>query len=459
MIPSAGRPVLTAQAMRAAEAAAMAAGTTEIALMRRAGEGIAQAILRLAAGRPVLVLCGPGHNGGDGFVAAAALRRQRQPVRVAAFGEPRSETARWARSLWDGPVVSWDDVAPAPVLVDAIFGTGLSRAPDERIMTVLRRCADAAILRIAVDLPSGIESDAGRLLADVPAFDVTLATGAIKPSHLVQPAARCVGQVRLIDIGIPIGGGARVASLPRLPHPDASSHKYSRGMVAIVAGAMGGAAELAATAALRAGAGYVLHLDDRTGVALGPNAIVRRSYTPESLTDNRIGAIVIGPGLGRDDTARARLGAALGSGRPLVIDGDALRLIEAMALADHIGVKILTPHGGEFAHMFGDSDASKPERARKAAAATRSVVVFKGADTVIAAPDGRTIFFPPASPWLSTAGTGDVLAGTIGAMLAAGLDPLEAAEAGVWLHGEAARRCGAAFIADDLADALSAVRG
>lgn len=326
-------------------------------------------------------------------------------------------------------------------------------------MAALNRLAAQARLRIAVDLPSGVESDGGLLFGEVPAFDVTLATGAAKPSHLLQPAAGHMGQVRLVDLGIPIESDTRVAHKPALPHPDAGSHKYSRGMVAIVAGGMAGASELAATAALRAGAGYVLHLGDGAVLQATPHAVVRRAYAPETLNDERIGAIVIGPGLGRDGEARARLGAALGSGRPLVIDGDALRLVEADALAAHIGPKILTPHGGEFSHMFGESDASKPDRARRAAASTGAVVVYKGADTVIAAPDGRTILCPPASPWLSTAGTGDVLAGAIGAMLAAGLDPLDAAEAGFWLHGEAARRCGAAFLADDLADALSAVRG
>ncbi len=324
----------------------------------------------------------------------------------------------------------------------------------------LARIAEAAWLRIAVDLPSGIATDTGRLLSKVPRFDITLALGAVKPSHLLQPAAGRMGEVRLLDIGVPASGAIRVMAAPALPSPDANSHKYNRGMVAVVAGSMSGASELAAMAAARAGAGYVLLL--ASNVVSGPvqpHAIVRRDFSPDALADDRIGAVAIGPGLGRDDDARRRLGAALGSGRPLVIDGDALRLVETEALAAHIGPKILTPHSGEFTHLFGDMTTDKLTATLAAARRSNAIVVHKGADTVIAAPDGRAILCPEASPWLSTAGTGDVLAGAVAAMLAAGLEPLAAAEAGVWLHAQAARTCGKAFIADDLADALSAVRG
>lgn len=459
MIPIDGQVVLTAKAMRAAEQVLFDGGMRETALMQRAGEAVAQSVARLAAGREVLVLCGPGNNGGDGYVAAASLRRQGLPVRVTASGEPRSESGRWARSLWEGGIETLDTAGPAPVLVDALFGTGLSRALDGSVQAALSRLASAAGLRIAVDLPSGVATDDGQLLGEVPRFDVTLALGAVKPAHLLQPAAQKMGHVRLLDIGVPVDGGTRVLAKPWLQEPNAASHKYSRGLVTIVAGAMSGASKLAATAALRAGAGYVLHLSESDGQAGHPHAIVRRDYSADALMDDRIGAIVVGPGLGRDNVARAKLGAALGSGRPLVIDGDALRLVDADALGEHIGPKILTPHGGEFTHLFGDATGAKTDQTLHAAERTGAVVVHKGADTVIAAPDGRTILCPEANAWLSTAGTGDVLAGAIGAMLAAGLEPLAAAEAGVWLHGRAARRCGRAFIADDLADALSAVRG
>lgn len=237
-----------------------------------------------------------------------------------------------------------------------------------------------------------------------------------------------------------------------LPQPGPDSHKYTRGMVAIVAGGMAGASELASLAAMRAGAGYVLHLGEGQGA---PHALVRKAFSPEALADDRIGAIVVGPGLGRDDAARHMLDASLAAHRPLVIDGDALRLIDPASIP---AGSILTPHAGEFAHLFGQ-EGDKIARTRRAAAQTGAVIVHKGPDTVIAAPDGRVVVAGAASPWLSTAGTGDVLAGAIGAMRAAGLDPFAAAGAGVWLHGAAARRLGPAFIADDLADALSAVRG
>ncbi|WP_322963705.1 NAD(P)H-hydrate dehydratase [Sphingomonas fuzhouensis] len=460
MTPIDGLPVLTAAEMRAAEQSAMAAGVAEATLMERAGGLVAQAVARLAAGREVLVLCGPGNNGGDGYIAAAALRRQGLSVRVAASHDPRSDGALWARTAWDGPIESLDRVDPAPVLVDAIFGTGLSRAPDDAVQTVLARLVAAAGLRIAVDLPSGVSTDDGKTWGQVPRFDVTLALGAVKPSHLLQPAASVMGHVRLLDIGVPVSSQVRVLTQPALPEPDAASHKYSRGMVAVVAGSMSGASELAALAALRAGAGYVLHLaSDRCPASAAPHAIVRRAYVGEALDEKRIGAAVIGPGLGRDGDARDRLAAALSSGRPLVIDGDALRLVEFDDLARHDAAKILTPHGGEFQHLFGDIAGDKLTATREAARRTGAVIVHKGADTVIAAPDGRAILCPEASPWLSTAGTGDVLAGAVGAMLAAGLEAIAAAEAGVWLHAQAARACGKAFIADDLADALSAVRG
>ena len=215
------------------------------------------------------------------------------------------------------------------------------------VQEALTRLGSAAWLRIAVDFPTSIATDNGQALGEVPRFDVTLALGAVKPSHLLQPAASLMGQVRLLDIGVAVGSQVRVLQRPSLPEPDATSHKYSRGMVAVVAGSMSGASELAALAALRAGAGYVLHLaSGGSNGPAAPHAIVRRDYTADALAEDRIGAVVIGPGLGRDDDALARVEAALASGRPLVIDGDALRLVKVEALAAHDGPKILTRMAG-----------------------------------------------------------------------------------------------------------------
>lgn len=460
MTSLAGMPVVTAAEMRAAEAAAIAQGATVTSLMDRAGRAVAAMVMRLASGNEVLVLCGPGNNGGDGYVAATALRAAGLAVRVAASGAPASDAAKHARAGWTGPVEQLDAAAPAPVLVDALFGTGLSRPLDAAVAANLGRLRARARLAIAVDLPSGVTTDDGAMLNELPIFDLTLALGAAKPSHLLFPAAAHCGTVRVLDIGVAVAGMTAVIGPPRLPAPSPDSHKYTRGMVAVVGGEMPGAAELAALAAMRAGAGYVLLLAD--GSAGQPHAIVRRAFAPDALADQRIGALVIGPGLGRGVKASERLDQALASSCPLVIDGDALHLLDEARLARvraHAAPVILTPHAGEFDALFGHGGGSKVDRARAAAMTAGATVVFKGADTVIASPDGRVGIAQGASRWLSTAGTGDVLAGTIGAMLASGVKPsLDATAAGVWLHGEAARRLGAAFIADDLADALGAVR-
>ncbi|VXC40058.1 NAD(P)H-hydrate epimerase,ADP-dependent (S)-NAD(P)H-hydrate dehydratase [Sphingomonas sp. T1] len=491
MIRIEGQLVLTAAEMRAAEDAVIATGVTVDTLMDRAGTAIAHAVHRLAGSNAILILCGPGNNGGDGYVAARLLADLGATVRVAALSEPRTDAARAARAAWPGPVESLAEAKPTPVLVDALFGTGLkrpldagtatpnasspaeagaqlnpTRAPDgsawapasageHSVADRLQTLSTAATLAIAIDLPSGLATDSGHALTTPPVFHLTLALGALKPVHLLQPAARYCGEVRLLDIGVPVTSQIEVFKSPQLAPPGPDAHKYTRGMVGVIAGTMAGAADLAALAAMRAGAGYVTLLGDSAGP---PHALVRAAFSDHALANDRIGALVIGPGLGRDATARVRLDAALAAGHPLVLDGDALRLLDPDRIRALTVPVILTPHAGEFDALFGRSDDDKITRARDAAARTGAVVVFKGADTVIAAPDGRVRLAPGASDWLSTAGTGDVLAGAIGAMLAAGLDPLAAAAAGVWLHSEAARRSGPAFIADDLADALRSAR-
>ncbi len=486
-----GQAILAAAEMRAAEDAVIAGGVSVETLMERAGTAIAAAVRRLAGTNEVLILCGPGNNGGDGYVAARALAEMGVAVRVAALSTPKTDAAKSARAGWSGPVETLAEAKAAPILVDALFGTGLTRpldagtppnldrtpadagaqlsserspngllwapasAGERSVVECLHALANAAQLSIAVDLPSGLATDSGKALSTPPVFHLTLALGAVKPAHLLQPAARYCGQIRLLDIGVPAASQAEVLKSPILPTPGPDSHKYTRGMVAIIAGTMSGAADLAALAAMRAGAGYVTLLGDSEGP---PHALVRTPFSDHALANDRIGALVIGPGLGRDDLAKTRLEAALTSDHPLIIDGDALRLIEPERIKALTVPVILTPHAGEFDALFGKSDADKITRAREAATRANAIVVFKGADTVIAAPDGRVRIAQGASDWLSTAGTGDVLAGAIGAMLAARLDPLDAACAGVWLHGDAARRLGPAFIADDLAEALRSAR-
>lgn len=236
---------------------------------------------------------------------------------------------------------------------------------------------------------------------------------------------------------------------PRLSPPGPDDHKYTRGKVVVIGGAMPGAAMLAALAAQRAGAGYVELLGDYPDAS--PHALVRRAYDRDALTDPRIGAVVVGPGLGRDDTARARLADAIGCGRALVLDADALTLLD---LTDVPPTAVLTPHRGEFATLFGAVNGDDVSGVRSAAERAGAVVMLKRAESLAAHPDGRVAIAPPASHWLASAGTGDVLAGIVGAMLARGLEPFAAAQAALWLHGDAARRAGPGLIADDLLPAL-----
>jgi hydroxyethylthiazole kinase-like uncharacterized protein yjeF len=474
MIPIEGQPILTAAQMRAAEDWAITAGSSVEELMERAGAGVAEAVRRLAMGAPVLVLCGPGNNGGDGYVAARILEANGVDVRVARSAEPRSEGAVAARKRWGGKVTTLDNAEGAPVVVDALFGTGMSRALDEQTAIELRRLLDNARLSIAVDLPSHVDTDTGAIFNEdqLSPVDLTLALGALKPAHLLMPSAEYCGTVRLIDIGVDPRCAAvdqqlaEVMGQPVFFLPTQESHKYSRGLVLVIAGQMPGAAHLAAKAAAHAGAGYVILFGDDPAPTTLPDAIVRRNWSPEALEEavssKKNVTIVIGPGLGRDDEARQKLAAAIGSGRGLVIDGDALHLLDDTAFAnfaerDWPNSVFLTPHSGEFSAAFGTWSGSKIDAARAASDRANATVVFKGPDTVIAGRDGSVTVTPPGNKWLSTAGSGDVLAGAIAASICSVAHGDDAA-AGVWLHNEAARRLRGAFVADDLARELSAVR-
>jgi hydroxyethylthiazole kinase-like uncharacterized protein yjeF len=450
------RSILTAEEMRAAEARAMEAGTSAEILMERAGMAAARAIRLFAGESEALILCGPGNNGGDGYVIARALQERGMRVRVAAFGEPRSPAARAARLAWSGPVETLAKAGPAPLLVDALFGTGLTRGLDAEVASLLGTLAAAARVRVAVDLPSGVSTDDGVILSPVPVFDLTVTFATLKPSHRLQPAARHMGRIVVADIGVE--GESRLCDIgrPSLAEPGPDDHKYSRGYVAVVAGEMPGASALASAAAAKAGAGYVRLICEKA-VAGIPHAIVQSAAGGfEQLEDDRIGAIVIGPGLGRSAASAALLDRTLACGRPLVLDADALFLLDSAALRQLGHMSILTPHAGEFQRLFGRRDGSKVEVTRAAAAASGAVVVYKGADTVVAAPDGRAAIAPPAPAWLASAGTGDVLAGLVAAMRARGMEAFDAACAGVWLHKRAAEHAGAGLIADDLIAALPA---
>jgi hydroxyethylthiazole kinase-like uncharacterized protein yjeF len=449
------RTILTAEEMRAAEARAIKAGTPVETLMKRAGMAAARAIRLFAGASEALILCGPGNNGGDGYVIARALRAAGMNVRVAALGEPRSAAAGAAARAWNGPVQPLMKARPAPLLVDALFGTGLTRGLDPGVAEASARLAAIARVRVAIDLPSGVSTDDGSILSPVPDFGLTVTFATLKPSHLLQPSARHMGRIVVADIGVEAESRLHEIGRPSLPAPGPDDHKYSRGYVAVVAGQMPGASALAAAAAARAGAGYVRLIGEERVAGIA-HAVVQSSAGIELLDDKRIGAVAIGPGLGRIPSAAALLDRALSSRRPLVLDADALFLLDPALLRQLPHVPILTPHGGEFQRLFGRRDGSKVEAARAAAAETGAVIVYKGADTVVAAPDGRAAIAPPAPAWLASAGTGDVLAGIIAAMRASGMDAFDAACAGVWLHGRASEHAGAGLIADDLIAALPA---
>lgn len=451
------RPILTAAETRAAEDRAIAAGETIESLMEKAGTAVAEAAWRFGGGRPALILCGPGNNGGDGYVAARVLKARGASVRVAALREPKSPAAIAARAGWEGPIEALADAEPAPVLVDALFGTGLARPLEAEICDPLARLVEAAHLALAVDLPSGLPSDTGALLAPVPRFDITLALGAFKPAHRLQPAAGRCGRVVLADIGLSAEVDWVELARPVLDPPGPQDHKYNRGFALVVGGGLAGAARLAAVAALRSGAGLI----KLYGEGGGPDALICRplSMVETDLADKRVNAVLIGPGLSPDAEGRRLLDAVFASGHAPVLDAGALRLTAdagVESLGDLCATPIITPHDGEFEHLFGRGEGSKIEHTIEAARRSGSVVVYKGPDTVIASPEGSVAVQAPGSNWLSTGGTGDVLAGIIVAMRARGLDAFAAACAGVWLHGEAARRAGPAFVADDLAHHLSA---
>lgn len=447
-----GAPILTAAQMRAAEQAAFDAGVDEYGLMETAGAAAAEIIWRAGHRRDTLILCGPGNNGGDGFVIARILRDRGVAVRVATLGESRTPSAQRARTLWGGPVEEMMTAPPATQLVDALFGTGLTRGLDEAVAARLVGLADAATFSHAIDLPSGVGTDNGALLSRVPRFGTCIALGALKPAHLLHPAADRFARLALADIGIDAPSSVHHLASPRIGAPSAEAHKYSRGLVAIIQGVMPGASALAAAAAAHSGAGMV-RLYGEDAPLVPPHAIVRQAGG--GLEDGRIRALLVGSGLGRDDRALAKLDGAIAAGQPLVLDADALVL-----LADDVDRiptgAILTPHEGEFQHLFGDLPGSKIDRALAAARLSGAIIVYKGADSVIAAPDGRAAVASGASTWLSTAGTGDVLAGLAAGRLAVTGDPFRAACEAVWLHGEAARRSGPAFVADDLLAALPA---
>lgn len=458
-MPTCPDQILTVAQMRAAEDALIAAGHSVETLMDTAGRGAADWVWRIAGHGKVTVLCGPGNNGGDGYVIAEALRERGSDVVVVAAAEPSTQAARNARGLFGGDVLGPNATATGDVLVDCLFGSGLTRPLTAEHAALLARLADTHRHRIAIDLPSGIQSDSGMWLNEgLPDYDLTVALGAWKFAHVLMPAAASMGALRLVGIGVAaVPGAASRLAQPLIAAPAADAHKYRRGMLAVIGGGMPGAAMLAAIASQGAGAGYVKLFAEHAANA-PRDIVVETGPLADVLTDDRNTAILVGPGLGRDTKARQRLAIALADPVAAVVDADALVLLAPRSLAERAAATVATPHEGELVALERafdcDGVGSKPERALALARASGMVIVAKGPDTVIAAPDGRLTCSHGGSSWLSTAGTGDVLAGVIASRVATGVEAFAAACEGVWLHGEAARQSSPAFTASQLAAAV-----
>jgi hydroxyethylthiazole kinase-like uncharacterized protein yjeF len=443
--------------MRAAEQALFDAGMSVSELMEIAAGGAAEWIRRAAAGRPITVLCGPGNNGGDGYVIARRLREAGHAVTVIAPLDPATDAAREAKRRWGGTVATSGGMRGA-VFVDCLFGSGLSRPLAPEHARLLRELAAQHRYRVAVDVPSGIASDTGAILNErLPTYELTLALGAWKFAHWSLPGRALMGQLRLVPIGIAgIAGAAEVITRPRLAAPATDSHKYRRGLLAIIGGAMPGASLLAAAAAQRAGAGYIKLLASGSDPRAPPDIVTDTAPLAKALTDARLAAVLVGPGLGRDRAARSRLADALARAKALVLDADALMLLTPAMLRRDVPI-LATPHDGELEALcraFGVQAKGRRGRALALAQASGMVVLAKGPDSVVAAPDGRLALAPPAPSWLSVAGSGDVLAGIAASRMATGRDPFTAACDALWLHGEAARRAGPAFTPSQLAESV-----
>ena len=474
------RDILTVDEMAAVDRAANAAGTSTFTLMQRAGAAVAGRIRARFAPARVLVLCGPGDNGGDGFEAATQLARSGWAVVVATL-TPRewmNGAAVEAAKAWTGPTQALADVRLERVdlVIDALFGAGLSRPLEPPVCALLQAVQSRGLPMVAVDLPSGLAGDTGAPLGYAPQAALSVTFHRKKPAHVLEPGRSLCGDVVVADIGLRSSGGRLQENGPalwahRLPWPGADAHKAERGRLAVVSGPAWttGAARLSTRGGLRAGAGLVTLLSPTDALAVNAahlEAVMLKPFHDAAelqAAAEDADAVVIGPAAGAGEATRANLLALARTGAALVVDADVFTsfrdtpeaLFAALDEAD-----VMTPHPGEFERIFPGLLKGSPERiaaARRAAERAGAVVLLKGADTVVAAPDGRAVVNGNAAPWLATAGSGDVLAGIIGGLLAQGMASFEAACAGAWMHGEAGRGFGPGLISSDLPDRLPAV--
>jgi len=462
--------------MTRADAATIASGTPGLTLMERAGTAVADAVCARFAKQGATVLCGPGNNGGDGYVAARVLKTRGWPVEVRSFGEPATQDAQAASARWDGPTRPLNGALEPGVWIDALFGAGLSRPLDGPAAAAALRMAERPEKVVAVDVPSGLAGDTGRPIGPAACAGLTVTFHAKKPAHLLEPGRDRCGEVVVADIGLGATDSKVTENgpdlwLPRFPWPTSASHKHARGRLVVVSGEAWstGAARLAARAGLRIGAGLVTVLSPPEALAVNAahlEAVMLRSFETDLELEQAakdVDAAVIGPAAGVGEPTLLNVLALARTGAALVLDADAITVFrddpeELFSLLDRDDV--LTPHVGEFERLFPGLLGASPERitaARKAAERAGAVVLLKGADTVIAAPDGRCAVNGNGSSWLATAGSGDVLAGFIGGLVAQGMESFEAACAGAWIHAEAAELHGPGLISEDLPGLAPAV--
>jgi hydroxyethylthiazole kinase-like uncharacterized protein yjeF len=465
--------ILTVKEMTAADQSAIAAGTPGFVLMRRAGQIVADAIIARWSPRPTLVLCGPGNNGGDGFVAATLLAEAGWPVTVGLMGERdhlKGEAAL-AAAEWRGPISVLNPrlVGGAGLIIDAVFGAGLAKPLDVVVAETLRTAETSDAVLVAIDLPSGLPGDLAQPPRYAPKADLTVTFHRKKPAHVLEPGRTLCGEIVVGDIGLGDTASRLFENHPdhwsaKIPWPGVASHKNSRGRLVVVSGEMWstGAARLSARAGLRIGAGVVTLLSPPDALAVNAahiEAVMLRPFDTDlelEAAAAQADAAVIGPAAGVTEATVSNLFALARTGAAMVIDADALTAFrddpdELFSVLDRDDV--LTPHVGEFDRVFPGLLKTAPERitaARQAAVRAHGVVLLKGPDTVIAAPDGRCAVNTNGSPWLATAGSGDVLAGFIGGLIAQGMDSFEAACAAAWIHGQAARLHGPGLISEDL---------
>ena len=470
---AAGLEILTVAEMTAADQAAIGTGTPAAVLMQRAGAAVADAVIARWPKAPVVVLCGPGNNGGDGYVAARALADAGWEVRTASMARASLKgDAAGAASAWSGPdaPLAAESCAAAGVVIDALFGAGLARPLPGEAQSALRDAEAAGVPIVAVDLPSGIPGDAAEPLGYAPRAALTVTFHRKKPAHVLEPSRGLCGEIVVADIGLAQPAGATLFEngpalwLDDFPWPGPQAHKHARGSLAVVSGGMShtGAARLAARGGLRIGAGLVTVLSPPDAILVNAahlEAVMLAAFSsPDQLAQaaGKAAAVVIGPAAGVTDATRANVLALARTQTALLVDADGLTVFsqEPAALFAALDERdVLTPHPGEFGRVFPGLLEASPERitaARTAAKRAGCVVLLKGPDTVIAAPDGRAAVNTSGARWLATAGSGDVLAGFIGGLLAQGMAAFEAACAAAFIHGRAGASFGPGLTAEDL---------